>query len=95
MGLGEREAFVEDLAEELVPALRRRLYGVHLDRMRVMRAQSEKLVYLYLVIAQPQSFTSTRRALSLSRKTVNLAFRRLMAAGFVVQDERYLYWVVE
>jgi len=93
MGLGDWDAFVEDLAEELAPALRRRLYDAHLRRLRRLRSTGEKLVYLFLVVAQPQTFTSIRRALSLSRDTVDRALRRLLEAGFVYQDERYLYWV--
>lgn len=95
-GFGDEwEEFAERLARELAPALKRSFYGVHLERIGVMRTPSEKLVYLYLVLSQPQSFTSIRRALSLSRKTVDVALKRLVTAGFVVQDERYLYWIVE
>ena len=89
----EWEVFVEGLAGELVSALRRRLYRVHLDRIRGLGAPSEKLVYLYLVLAEPQSFTGIRRSLSLAVKTVDRALRRLKASGCVTQDDVYLYWV--
>ena len=85
--------FVETLAGELVSALMRRLYDFHLGRIRVLGAPSEKLVYLFLVLAEPQSFTSIRRSLGLAVKTVDRALRRLKASGCVMQDDVYLYWV--
>ena len=74
---------------------RARLYGFHLVRVRMLRAPSEKLVYLYLILAQPQSFTGIRKGLGLAMRTVDRALRRLRASGCVRQDEVYLYWVAE
>jgi len=91
----EWEGFVEGLARELVSALRRRLYGAHLDRLRGLGAASEKLVYLYLVLAEPQSFTTIRRGLSLGGRTVDRVLRRLRERGYVTQDVRFLYWIEE
>ncbi len=85
--------FVETVARELVSALMRRLYYVHLGRIRVLGVPSEKLVYLYLVLAEPQSFTSIRRSLGLVVKTVDRALRRLRSRGYVAQDSVFLYWV--
>jgi predicted DNA-binding transcriptional regulator len=85
---------VEGLADELQAALWIRRYRGHMDRVRVMSAPSEKLVYLYLIQSQPQSFTTIRRALSLNTRTVDQALRRLLERGHVALDERYLYWVV-
>ena len=65
---GEWSLLVESLAQGLVPALRRRLYQGHLDRMATIRSYSEKLVYLYVVLAD---------------------------RGFLVLDDRFLYWVTE
>ena len=90
---GEWDALVESLAEALVPALRRRLKKPVFDRLRSVKAPSEKLVYLYLVETQPQTFTSIRRSLSLGRMTVDRAVKGLMEKGYVVQDARYLYWI--
>ena len=89
----EWDDFVEALARDLVSALRRRLYHFHLGRIRLLGAPSEKLVYLFLMIAEPQSFTSIRRSLGLAVKTVDRALRRLKASGCVMQDDVYLYWV--
>ena len=86
--------FVETVARDLVSALMRRLYDVHLSRIRVLGAPSEKLVYLFLVLAEPQSFTGIRRSLGLAVKTVDRALGRLRDSGCVMQDEVYLYWVV-
>ena len=85
--------FVETLACELVSALMRRLYDFHLGQIRLLGAPSEKLVYLFLVLAEPQSFTSIRRSPGLAVKTVDRALRRLRDSGCVMQDEVYLYWV--
>ena len=89
----EWEDLVERLARDLTQAVRRRLYEAHLDRIRGMRTPSEKLIYLYLVLAEPQSFTDIRRGLALGGRTVDRALRRLRERGYVVQDRRYLYLV--
>lgn len=89
----EWEDLVERLARDLTQAVRRRLYDVHLDRIRGMGAPSEKLVYLYLVLAEPQTFTGVRQGLDIGVKTVDRALRSLRERGYVVQDRRYLYWV--
>ena len=85
----------DEFVDELSSALRLRRYRWHLERIRAQGAPSEKLVYLFLVLSQPQSFTNVRGALALSRKTVNVALKRLVARRHVEVDEGYLYWVVE
>ena len=87
--------FVEALASDLVEAVRRKFYRAHLFRVQAMRAPAEKLVYLYLVNSQPQTFTSIRNALSISRDTVDRTLKRLLEARVVFLDDRYLYWLVE
>ena len=86
---------MEGLARELVLALRRRLYGAHLDRLRGLGAPSEKLVYLYIFHTQPQSFTTIRRSLALGVKTVDRALKKLKEGGYIVQDNEFLYWLRE
>jgi len=56
-------------------------------------APSEKLVYFYLVLAEPQTFTGVRQGLDIGVKTVERALRRLREREYVVQDRKYLYWV--
>ncbi|MFH0849613.1 MAG: hypothetical protein V1924_01590 [Candidatus Bathyarchaeota archaeon] len=82
---------VDAIAQQLIPFLQRRLYGAHLDRVRGLRSPSEKLIYLYLLLAQPQSFTTTRRALSLGERTVDRSLRRLLEKECIILDDRYLY----
>ena len=89
----EWEEFLESLVRDLTPALKRRLYMAKLERLRGLGPPSDKLVYLYLVVAEPQSFVGIWRGLSLSVKTVDRALRRLKEGGYVVQDRTYLYWV--
>ena len=89
---GEWEEFVERLAQDLAIAMKRRLYMAQLERMRRLGPPSEKLVYLYLVQSQPQSFTTMRRSLGISKKTLARALRSLRRWRFVVLDERFLYW---
>lgn len=91
---GEWSLLVENLAEELVFALSKKLKKGHYDRIQTISAPSEKLVYLHLVDTEPQSFVSVRRALDLDRRTVDRALKGLMEKGYVVQDERYLYWLM-
>jgi len=52
-----------------------RLYGLditgdHVDRVRSLSRPSEKLIYFFLVKSEPQSFTTIRRSLRLSSRTV-------------------------
>jgi len=89
----EWDEFVETLAGELASFLRGKLYDIPLSRIRMLRTPSEKLVYLYLVLAEPQSFTGIRRSLGLAVKTVDKALKRLRTSGCVMQDDVYLYWV--
>ena len=90
---GEWEEFVERLVRDLAPALRRRLYTAQLERLRGLGPPADKLVYLYLVIAEPQPFVGVWRGLGIGVKTVDRALRRLRESGYVVQDRAYLYWV--
>ena len=64
-----------------------------LERLRGLGPPSDKLVYLYLVVAEPQLFTGVWRGLDIGVKTVDRALRRLREGGHVVQDRAYLYWV--
>jgi DNA-binding MarR family transcriptional regulator len=68
-------------------------YRLHVDRIRSMSAYSEKLVYLFLLVSQPQSFITIRRAMDMSRSSLDRALRRLMENGYVELDETYMYWV--
>jgi len=90
---GEWSLLVENLAQELVLALSKKLKKGHYDRILTISAPSEKLVYLHLVETEPQTFVSVRRALGLGRMTIDRALKGLMEKRYVIQDERYLYWI--
>jgi hypothetical protein len=74
---GEWEEFVERLARDLTPALRKRVYMAQLERLRGLGPPSDKLIYLYLVVAEPQPFVGVWRGLGIGVKTVDRALRRL------------------
>ena len=82
----------ELLADDLQDALWIRHYGEHMERLRLLSRPAEKLIYLFLIQSEPQSFTTIRRALSLSSRTVDKALRSLLEQVYVVLDDTYLYW---
>jgi DNA-binding MarR family transcriptional regulator len=89
----ELSVLAERLADELHAALWVRRYGDHVERMRSFKRPSEKLIYLFLLKSEPQSFITIYQALSLSTRTVDRALKQLLARGYVVLDDSYLYWV--
>jgi len=84
---------LEVAADEFEASLWVRRYGGHVDRLRRLSRASEKLVYLFLVNSEPQSFSTLQRSLSLSPSTIDGAVRSLLARGYIVLDETRLYWV--
>jgi len=91
----EWEEFVERLARDLAPALLRQLYGPYLERLRFLGSSSEKLVYLYLLLAQPQSFMTLRRGLEMAEKTLARVLSRLRERRYIIVDRYFLYRVTE
>jgi len=88
------DEFVEWLSSEIVRQIRAQLCPEKfLERLRELRSRSEKLVYLFLIYNQPQTFTGIRRGLRLSRDAVDTALKRLMVRGLLVHDEKFRYWV--
>jgi predicted HTH transcriptional regulator len=92
---GIAQDVVREVAVELATELKRQLYEGHYKRIRSLRRMSEKLVYYHILVHQPQSFTSIRRALNIGKKTLDRALRELKERGYVAQDQQYLYWVTE
>jgi len=84
---------LEVAADEFEASLWVRRYGGHVERLRRLSRVSEKLVYLFLVNSEPQSFSTLQRSLSLSPSTIDGAVRSLLARGYIVLDETRLYWV--
>lgn len=98
--MSHSEPSIEDLLKEIVAGLaqdlKRQIYPrKYFNRLRRLDTPAEKLIYLFLLVAQPQTFNSTRRLLKLSRDTVDRALKKLRTLGFVIQDENFLYWITE
>jgi len=91
-----RDDALLEIAAALSRDLKKKLYPrKYFNRLRGLESPAEKLVYLFLLLAQPQTFTSVRRLLGLGNKTVARCLKKLVDLGFVVQDENFLYWTVE
>jgi hypothetical protein len=86
---------VREVALELATELKRQLYEGHYKRIRSLRRMSEKLIYYHILVHQPQSFTSIRRALNIGKKTLDRALKELKERGYVTQDQQYLYWTTK
>jgi len=98
--LNREEPSIEEILEEIVANLardfRRLIYPrKHLDRLQSLDTPAEKAVYLLFLVAQPQTFGSTRSLLRLSTDTVNRALKKLMASRYIELDENFLYWILE
>ena len=90
----EEYELVEVLSRELARDFSWRLWTPHFERVRLLRAPSVKLVYLYLAMNGPQAFTVIRRTLALGSRTVDKALKELLATGFVLLDDVYMYRIV-
>jgi len=83
---------VAEVAYELARELKRYLYPSEcLSQLRLLRNSTEKLVYLYVWLMQPQTFASIRRALNLSKATLARALKRLETDGLIAREGLILY----
>lgn len=57
-----------------------------------LSTHSEKLVYLFLCITQPQTFTGMRRALGMDKATLSRALKGLLEKRLITVKD-FLYWV--
>jgi biotin operon repressor len=89
----EWEVLLARLAEELGRRTRVESEKFHYERIRRLRAPTAKLVYLFLRDHQPQSLATIRHSLSVSKSAAIDALAELREAGYVVQDEEFLYWL--
>lgn len=62
-----------------------------LQNLRKLDSNSEKLVYLFLCIAQLQTFTGIRRTLGMAKATLSRTLKRLKEKGLVAV-KGFLYW---
>lgn len=83
-----------DLVGEMIYDFHWRLWAPHYKRLRFMGAPSVKLVYLYLCQCGPQNFTTIRRGLCISSRTVDKALKELLDGGFIELDEEYFFYSI-
>jgi len=85
-----------EIATTLSRDLKRQLYPrKYFIRLRSLDRPAEKLVYLFLLLAQPQTFASVRRLLGLGNKTVARCLKKLVDLRLVILDENFIYWTSE
>jgi len=91
-----RDDALLEIATTLSRDLKKQLYPrKYFNRLRGLDSPAEKLVYLFLLLAQPQTFTSIRRLLGLGNKTVARCLKKLVDLRLIVLDENFLYWTAE
>jgi len=64
----------------------------YVDVVRKVARPTEKLLYLYIALFQPQTFSTLRRGLDLHENTIVRALKSLSEDGHITQDERYFWW---
>jgi len=80
------------IVDGVVASIRREYFMGYVGRMREIGASSEKLVYIYLALFQPQTSLSIRHGTGLHRNTLSDALSSLQKAGYVMLDEGALWW---
>jgi len=91
-----RDDALLEIATALSRDLKKQLYPrKYFNRLRSLDSPAEKLVYLFLLLAQPQTFASIRRLLGLGNKTVARCLKKLVDLRLVVLDENFIYWTTE
>jgi hypothetical protein len=80
------------IVDGVVASIRREYFMGYVSRMRELGASSEKLVYMYLALFQPQTILSIRYGTGLHRNTVSDALGQLVENEYVVEDEKGLLW---
>ena len=81
------------VSSHLVDRIQREYYMRIIGDMRNLDTASEKLIYLYLALFQPQSFSSLRRGLGLHRNTVQSTLHSLKTRGVLTRDDRFFWWI--
>ncbi len=80
------------IVEGVVSSIRREYFMGYISRMRELGASSEKLVYIYLALFQPQTALSIRHGTGLHMNTLSDALHSLQDAGYVRLDDGALWW---
>jgi predicted transcriptional regulator len=93
---GERpsdDQIIAEIADALARELKKVLYPrEYFESIMRLKAPTEKLVYLYIWLTQPQTFGSVKRGLNLSSTSTNRAVKSLLDKGLIVKDKHSLYW---
>jgi DNA-binding MarR family transcriptional regulator len=64
-----------------------------LKRLAELSTHSEKLVFLFLCISQPQTFTGIRRTLKMDKATLSRTLKKLHHRGLITIGTDFLYWI--
>ncbi|HIH88806.1 TPA: hypothetical protein HA344_06330 [Candidatus Bathyarchaeota archaeon] len=87
------DELINRVAEGLTEQIRREYYQHYLHIARNLSSPSEKLVYIYLALFQPQTLSTLRRGLGLHENTVIKALRSLREKDRIQRDDEYLWWI--
>ena len=86
------EDFIIEVACTLASELRRQIRPKEcLGRMKNLGGSSEKLVYMYLWLTQPQTFSEIRRNLNISKTTLARVLRLLESKYMIRREGLLLY----
>jgi hypothetical protein len=87
------KALLDQVATQFADKVRHEYYIPYIATMRTLSSPSEKLVYLYLALFQPQTLRTLRRGLGLHENTVIKALRRLKEGGHIERDDEFFWWI--
>jgi hypothetical protein len=86
------DELVSEVAFELAKEVKRFMYPREcFSQMLALSNSTDKLVYVYVWLTQPQTFASVRRSLNLSKATLARSLRRLEQKGLIVREGLILY----
>jgi len=86
------DELVAEVACELARELKRFLYPREcFIRLQALNNPTDKLVYVYIWLMQPQTFANIRRSLNLSKATLARSLRRLEEKGLITRKGPILY----
>jgi hypothetical protein len=93
---GEYDDFEEVfrlLAADLSHIIRRDAYQPDVERIRGLRTANQKLIFLLTVFFQPQHWSSYKRILGVSEKTLNEALGALEIGKYLQKDKNQFWWI--
>jgi hypothetical protein len=88
------EQAIAEIAETLAVELKKLLYPrEYFEKMRQLKTLAEKLVYLYILLTQPQTFSGVKQGLGICKASAAKALQKLERMGLIAQDSYFLYWI--